>query len=164
MSKLESDGEQRWETVERWKKLEVEEAQTQHAARRVELEQARARVDDVLERISEAQAFAREQSLAGQALSAEMLQRAIRYAASLERDLQDARESLDTAQTRLEEARLVLSDKLTQLSVMRRLRERRATQMKLETTRREQRRVDDAALLKLTTDNHGKASGETSWQ
>lgn len=138
--------------LERWKALELDEAQANYTAQQQQEQEKQEGVKGVEASIASAQEFVRQQFEQAHPLSAEELRRVNEYAAVQAQALQDARKALEQSQAATAAAHAQVVDQCEQLFGIERLRERRSGQALLEDTRREQRRLDDFALLRASQD------------
>lgn len=153
-------GDKQLRTLERWKTLEVEQAQAQHVVEQSKEKERQAAVDDVVARIEQADDLTRTQFDSSQPLSPETLLRLAHYTAVQRDAMHLAEEALREAQTNVEQARSHLLKQTEELFGVERLRERRADEATLDTSRREQRQLDDYALLRLSITAEQKTSRE----
>jgi hypothetical protein len=136
-------------TLERWRSVELEAAQAQHATlARVTTQKASA-VNRVESDIADTQTFARDQLLAGGPLSPEMLRGSLAFTALKEKELIEAQAALEESRASSDAAHASVVEHFEQLSVVEKLRERRAAETVKELARLAQKRLDEHALSRL---------------
>ena len=139
--------------LERWKALELDEAQAKYTEQQQREQEKQEGVSCVEAVIASTQEFMRNQYEQEHPLSADELRRINEYAAVQAQALQDARKALEESQAATAAAHAQVVDQCEQLFGIERLRERRHGQALLEDTRREQRLLDDYALLRASMDD-----------
>jgi len=131
--------------LERWRKAQLEAAQSAHAALAVRLELQQAELAQLVQRINDAQDFARTELTQARALSAAALLRLTQFAALQAEELTRGETALAAAQAEVEAAHELLKTCFQELSVIEKLRERRAAEQRQAEQWREQRWLDEQA-------------------
>lgn len=136
-------------TLERWKRLELEQAQAEHLACQAIERERQGECDRVQEIIASTQSFARDQCDSGAALSVETLLLVTRYSRAQQRVLADAEQALAKSREAVEQAHSEVVVRSEHLFGIEKLRDRRLEQRTQDEARKEQHRLDEGALLKL---------------
>jgi hypothetical protein len=138
--------------LERWKALELDEAQANYTQRQQQEQEKQEGVSGVEAVIASTQDLVRRQYEQTHPLSADELRRINDYATVQAQALHEAHKALAASQAATAAAHAQVVDQCEQLFGIERLRERRGEQAALEDTRREQRHLDDFALLRASLD------------
>jgi hypothetical protein len=148
MSDAEHDVDQ-LRKLERWRTLELEHAQVEHAHAASVADQKKLLVERVQSAIDETRKFAREQRASSRMLSPDALRRINEFSVLQSQQLDAAetawRQSLQHCETALRQ----VVDRFEDVSVIERLRERRQIEAGRATARRELKRLDEHALAHL---------------
>ena len=136
------------ETLERYRNLALEEAQSAHAQCAQALEKESATCAQLEESLESAYSVHRARANDGQALSAEAIRLAYYYARNQAVALAEARTSRDGARARTTRAQDQLAARLEQLKVIERLRENRGRGVAKWERRRAQAQLDELGIIK----------------
>jgi flagellar export protein FliJ len=150
-------------TLQRWRAVELDEAQTQYVqAKKVTMERE-ARADEVSSSITELHEFARGELNSGRTLSLDSLRRLADFASRKADELSEAQSALQASIEVTDKAHSQVLEQFEQLSVVERLGERRAVEASKDLARRDQKRLDEHALARLSIDivEHTKINGES---
>jgi hypothetical protein len=145
--------ERQLHTLERWQRLELEAAQVEHLARRAVEQEKQHERDRVREVVESTQSFARDKCDRGAALSPETLLFAARYSQTQQQLLADAERSLEESRAAVEEAHGHVVSRSEHLFGIEKLRDRRGEQRSQDAARQEQNRLDEGALVKLSSES-----------
>jgi hypothetical protein len=138
------------ETLERWKRLELEAAQAEHRVRQAAEAEKRSQHERVQGVIDDAQQFARSQCESGARLSPQALLLAARFSQAQERALAQAQQVLRESQEAELAARQEVISRFGHLAGIEKLRERRRERAAREELQQQQKGMDEHALLKLS--------------
>jgi hypothetical protein len=147
-----NSSESQLQTLERWRAMELEQAQSEHASLAQAEEQRKARVEKAQAQFEETQDFARASISSSQPLSADSLLRIADFAKLQVREVEDARSAWQQAQQTTAQAHERVVQQLENLSIVERLRERRAALEQQDALRMDQRRLDEHALSRLAAE------------
>lgn len=132
-------------TLERWRKSQLDAAQSEHAVLAAQLEQCGVEVAQIEQQIGDAQEFARTALRRPGALSPQALLQLTHFAATQAAELVRCESALAAAQARADAARECVRKCFQELSVVEKLGERRAEQLRHAQQQRQQRWVDEQA-------------------
>ncbi len=137
------------QTLERWRNLQLEDAQARHSALQQVETDKRTHLQKVQQALADVQLFARGEMTEGRGLSPDALQRTMQYVAVQTGVLKTATDALKECETATAEAHAEVVSRSEDLFGVERLRERHAAAALIENSRREQRQLDDLALLRV---------------
>ena len=147
MKRPHTQGSPQLRTLERWRTVELENAQAEYAQLlRIALEK-RSMHGRIGEQIVAAQAEARD-LLSGATLSVEVMQRLHAFASRQACELQAAQVEVEKSQEKLEAGRDNLLQHFERLAVVERFKERRERQVMKQTMRVDQKQLDEHALTR----------------
>ena len=155
-----NDSASQLETLERWRSMELEEAQSEHASLAQIEEQRKAIVEEAQSQFEETQDFARATVTDTQPLSADALLRITAFSRMQVQMLEEARSALEAAQRTTAQAHERVVNRLENLSIVERLRERRSALALKEGLRTDQRRLDEHALSRLAAEREVSTKGK----
>jgi flagellar export protein FliJ len=147
--KSRNEHEQKLKSLEKWRNLELDQAQAEHVkmlSKAAGNERALAAVRDT---IADSQDRVRAETSDNRIISVDALTRLRHYTTVQTGELKKAQTSLEEAQREVATARKTLLKKHENVSVVERLRKRREVQAAKDGLRREQKRLDDQALLRV---------------
>jgi hypothetical protein len=134
-------------TLERWRTVELENAQAEYAALlKIALDKQSVH-ERIREDIEAAQTVARD-TLGRAQLSVEALRRLHEFAVLQATELKAAATELEQSQTRLNEGHAHLVEHFERLSVVERFKERRAREGMKDLAREDQKRLDEQAMTR----------------
>lgn len=134
-------------TLERWRTVELENAQTEYAALlKIALDNQTVH-ERIREDIEAAQIVARD-TLSRKPLSVETLRRLHEFAVLQATELKAAATELEQSQTRLHQGHANLVERFERLSVVERFKERRAREGLKELAREDQKQLDEQAMTR----------------
>lgn len=139
-------------TLERWRTVELEHAQSEHAALlKVTLDKQAAseRISEDIEQLRSMARDALQRAMSGTALSVESLRRLDAFAAVRAADLKIAQTELQQSQAESDAAHASLVQHFERLTVVERLQERRIDEGMKDLARQDQKRLDEHALTRL---------------
>ena len=136
---------EQWIALERWRKAQLESAQSAHAVLVARLERQQTERTLLEQQISDLQEFARTELAQSRALSAAALLRLTQFASQQAQALERSEAALAAIQAETNTAQEVLKTRFQELSVIEKLRERRAQEQRQVAQRREQRWLDEQA-------------------
>jgi hypothetical protein len=154
------DSASQLQTLERWRSMELEEAQSEHASLAQAEEQRKAIVEKAQEQFEETQDFARSSVTDTQPLSADALLRISAFSRMQVQVLEEARSALEEAQRTTAQAHERVVNRLENLSIVERLRERRSAAAQQEALRTDHRRLDEHALSRLAAEREASTKGK----
>ena len=160
MSSRDSMHDNKLKALEKWRNLELDQAQTHHSKMRSQELHAEREVASVENAISQSHEFTREEVSTPGIISVDKLIRTRAYTVHQTRELKKAEELRDQARDQSSAAREVLLQKHENVSVVERLQKRRETQAAKESSRREQRWLDDQALLRVSAQARSTIEGK----
>lgn len=155
-----NDSSSQLETLERWRTMELEQAQSEHASLAQVEEQRKAIVDKAQSQFEETQDFARASVTNAQPVSADALLRIAAFSKMQVQVLEEARSALEEAQRTTAQAHELVVNRLENLSIVERLRDRRSAQAQQEASRMDQRRLDEHALSRLAAERDTSTKGK----
>jgi|GEM_PF-1905404 len=135
-------------TLQRLRKLELQQAQVERAAIDARVKQHEERVSTLHGEVGQTRALAHTQVTRAEGVSADTLRALRDYAAWQGQVLHAQEHELHAAQGVAHQAHENMKQRFEQLSIVERLRERRERDAAQERARKEQRRLDDQALLR----------------
>lgn len=154
MSKTPGEGDQ-LRKLERWRTLELEHAQLDHAVAAAVADQHQQQVRRAESEIADVQTFARAQLAGSESVSPDALRRINEFAALQSQELDKAKSVLTQSQQFRDAALGEVVNRFEDLSVIERLRERREIEAGKELARREQKLLDEHALAHLAEESSG---------
>lgn len=154
------DSTSQLKTLERWRTMELEQAQSEHASVAQLEEQRRSIVEQAQAQFEETQDFARASVADTQPLSADALLRISAFSRMQVQALEAARSALEQAEQTTAQARERVVNRLESLSIVERLRERRSALAGQEALRMDQRRLDEHALSRLAAEREAETQGK----
>ncbi len=131
--------------LERWRKAQLEAAQTAYASLAAQLERHHADLVQLEEQINDAQDFARDMLTHARELSAAALLQLTQFAALQAAELAHSESALAAVQAEADAAYELLKTRFQELSVIEKLSLRRAAEQRQTELRREQRWLDEQA-------------------
>lgn len=154
------DSTSQLKTLERWRTMELEQAQSEHASFAQLEEQRRSIVEQAQAQFEETQDFARASVADTQPLSADALLRISAFSRMQVQALEAARSALEQAKHTTAQARERVVNRLESLSIVERLRARRSALAGQEALRMDQRRLDEHALSRLAAEREAATHGK----
>ena len=138
-------------TLERWRTVELENAQTEYVTlQKVTLEKQSAH-ERISADIAAVQAMARD-AVGGTSLSVEVLQRLHAFAVHQANELSAAQAEIEQSQVRSNEAHDNLVQHFERLSVVERLKARRAQEGMKQLARADEKQLDEHAMTRARID------------
>jgi hypothetical protein len=137
---------QQLRTLERWRTLELEDAQAHYAEQARIAAQKQADVDRVAGAIADTQSLLRDQLSGGAPLSVDSLRRLADYSAQQTEQMQQAEKALEKSKADSEQAQAAMAAQFEQLTVVEKLRARRDAQLAKEALQLQQKHLDEHAL------------------
>jgi flagellar export protein FliJ len=135
-------------TLQRLRKLELQQAQAERAVTDARVKQHEERVSTLHDEVGQTRALAHTQVTRAEGVSADTLRALRDYAVWQDKILHAQEHELHAAQEIAYQAHENMKQRFEQLSIVERLRERRERDAVQERARKEQRRLDDQALLR----------------
>ncbi len=129
--------------LERWRKAQLDAAQSEYARLAARIEQCSAEVAQIEQQIGDAQEFARSALRRPGVLSPQALARLTDFAALQAAELGRCESTLAAAQAQVDAARDCVTKCFQELSVVEKLGERRAAQLRQAQQQRQQRWLDE---------------------
>ena len=141
------------QTLERWKRLELESAQAEHVACQTREQERESERKQVLDAIAEIQDFARAQYDSGSRLSTDALLLASEFSKLQQKALADADTALKESQEAVSKAHSEVVSRSEHLFGIEKLRERRREEAVRGALQSAQTELDEQALLKLSSED-----------
>ena len=146
-------GDRQLQTLERWKRLELESAQAEHVACQTREQERQSERKQVLDAIAEIQEFARAQYDSGTRLSPDALLLANEFSKLQQTALAAADTALRESQDAVSKAHSEVVNRSEHLFGIEKLRERRREEAVRNALRSAQTELDEQALLKLSSED-----------
>src|SRR5437868_5878515 len=138
-------GMQQLQALERWRRMQLDTAQSQLAAALAHAEQQRTRVAQCMQQLLEVQELVRSELRSAQPLSAVALLQLTQFVSLQVEVLRAAEALLGKAQAEADAAHQVVKTCFQELSVVQKLSARRGAQLKEALARQQQRALDEQA-------------------
>lgn len=133
-------------TLERWRTVELEDAQAHYAEMARIADEKQQEVGRVEDSIASMQSYHREQLLGSASLSVESLRRVLEFSAQQAGELKQAKSALEVSQENSTQAQEAMTARFEQLAVVEKLRERRQTEIARELLQAQQKQLDEHAM------------------